>query len=85
MPADAQGAEPVLPRAQVRITDNLFRVEDGERTCLKIAEVLVDGTPVAQLPVTGARYEMSIEGLSKLHIELLADDAVMHSLGEVPR
>lgn len=67
------------PRGAVRITDHLPMGAGGET--VKRAEVLVDGKVVAELPITGARYDLEIGGVSRLTVTLLAFDAVIDTAG----
>jgi hypothetical protein len=70
-----------LPLGRIRVIDRVDLAGDGTRR--KLVEVLVDDEPVARLPITGARFDICVHGHSKLTLELIADDAVMHSRGEI--
>lgn len=67
-------ADQQAPRGAIRITDRMVQA-DGE--VVKLAEVLVDGDVVAELPITGARYDLEVAGVSRVTFTLLAFDAVI--------
>jgi hypothetical protein len=67
-------ADQQAPRGAIRITDRM--PQDGGDV-VKVAEVLVEGDVVAELPITGARYDLEVAGISRVTFTLLAFDAVI--------